>query len=48
MQLFKLKFKKKNCHDKRTLHCYIVTSVLLEQFKQRLVDVTSFRLSKSL
>jgi hypothetical protein len=46
----KLKFRKnKSCHEKWTAHWVIVvTSVLLEPIKQRLIDVTSFKLSKSL
>jgi hypothetical protein len=44
---FKLKFgKNRNCL-KRTAHWHSVTSLLLETLKQRLIDVTSFRLSKS-
>ena len=40
--------KNKNCHEKRTAHCYIITSLLLKPLKQRLINVTPFRLSKSL
>jgi len=43
-----LKFKKKKiCNQKRTAHWYIVTSVLLKPLKQRLINVTQFRLGKS-
>jgi len=46
----KLKFRKnKSSHEKWTTHWVIVvSSVLLEPIKQRLIGVTSFKLSKSL
>jgi len=46
----KLKFRKnKSYHERWTTHwATVLNSVLLEQIKQRLIDVTSFRLSKSL
>jgi len=34
--------------EKRTAHWYSVTSLLLKPLKQRIINVTSFRLSKSL
>jgi hypothetical protein len=40
--------KNKNCHKKRTAHCWIITSLLLNPLIQRLVNVTPFRLSKQL
>ena len=40
--------KSESCHEKRTSHRYIATPVLLKPLKQRFIDVTSFRLSKSL
>jgi hypothetical protein len=43
-----LKFRNKNYYKKWTASWYIVTSLLLEQLKQRLIDVTSFKLLKSL
>jgi len=39
--------EEQNYHDKKTAHRYIVTYLLPEITKQRLSDVTSFRLSKS-
>jgi len=45
----RFKFRKnKNYHQKRTAHWYTVTSVLLKPLKQRLIDSTSCRHSKSL
>ena len=38
----------KSYHKKRVARRFIASSVLLKPFQQRLVDVTSFRLSKSL
>ena len=44
-----LKFRKnKSYHEKRTAHCYIVTSPFLKPHKQRLIAATLFTLSKSL
>jgi hypothetical protein len=40
--------KNKSYHGKWTAHWYIALSLLLKTFKQRLVDVAWFRLSKSL
>jgi hypothetical protein len=40
--------KTKSCHKKRAAHWCIVTSLLLLSLKQRLVEVISFTLSKSL
>jgi hypothetical protein len=45
---FKLKFRKNRNCEKRTAHWYIFTSLLLKPLEQRLIDVTLFRLSKSL
>ena len=43
----KLKFRKnKSYHQKQTAHWYIVTSLMLKPLKRRLIDTTSFRLSK--
>jgi hypothetical protein len=43
-----LKFRnKKNTYEKKDAHWYIVTSLLIKQFMEHLMDVTSFRLSKS-
>jgi len=39
--------KNKCCHEKRTGHWNIVTSLLLEPLKQCLIEVISFRHSKS-
>jgi hypothetical protein len=39
---------KKDYHEKSTSHWYIVTCLLLQPLKQRFIDVTSFRVSKSL
>ena len=40
--------KNKNCHGKKTAHCYIITSLLPNLLKQRLINVNTFKLSKSL
>jgi len=40
--------KNKNYTEKKTAHWCVVTSLFLKPLKQRLIDVTSFRLSKSL
>ena len=37
--------KNKDYHEKKTAHWYSVTSLFLKPLKQRLIDVTSFRLS---
>jgi hypothetical protein len=34
-------------HEKRTIHCYTVTSLLLKTLKQCLINVTSFSVSRS-
>jgi small-conductance mechanosensitive channel len=44
----KLKFRKIRSYNKRTDHWYIVTYLSLKPLKQRLIDVTSSRLSKPL
>ena len=47
--ILQLKIRKnKSFHEKRTAHWYIANSVLLKSLKQRLIDITSFELSKSL
>ena len=38
--------KNKSYYERRTAHCYTVSSLLLKPLKQRLIDVTSFGLSK--
>jgi len=38
----------KSYHEHRTAHRDIVTSLLFKGMKQRLIDVTQFRISKSL
>jgi hypothetical protein len=40
--------KDQNYHEKKAARWYIVTSVFLQPLKQRLIDVTLLRLSKSL
>ena len=40
--------KNKNYHEKRTAHWYTVIYPLLKPHKQRLIDVSSLRLSESL
>jgi hypothetical protein len=45
----KRKFRNnRSYHKSRTAHCQTVTSLLIKPLKQRLMDVTSFRLSKPL
>ena len=47
--ILQLKIRKnKSFHEKRTAHWYIANSVLLKSLKQRLIDITSFEISKSL
>jgi len=44
-----LKFRKsKSYHERKTAHWYIVTSLLLKPLQQHLIDVTLFRLLKSI
>jgi len=44
-----LKFRtNKSCNQKRTVHWQFLNSLLLKPLKQRLPNVTSFRLSKSI
>jgi len=44
----KIKNQEETNHEKRTAHWYIATYLLLKALKQRLIDLTLFRLSKSL
>ena len=44
----KLKYRKKNYYKKMSTGWHIVTSLLLKPLKQRLVDVTSFKIFKLL
>jgi hypothetical protein len=41
-------FEKRNYHEKRAAHWYSVITLLLKPLKQRLIDISAFRTSKSL